>query len=88
VVAEWSVVPLYPAGFFQWYERLRDLTGLQRPNTLADAECGYARLDCQRAELLYRRFGARYFALEKGRVLPCGTVVYRDTTYQVVDYAH
>jgi hypothetical protein len=87
VVADWAAPPLYPADFLQWYDRLRALTGLQHPHSLQDAESGYAQLDCKRAGLLHRRYAARYFVLKQEHPLPCGTVVYRDSAYQVVEYA-
>lgn len=86
VVAEWSGVPLYPSDFFQWYQRFRDLTGLERPHRLQDAESGYKQLDCQRADFLHRRYSVQYFAIEQGHALPCGTVVYSDNYYQVINY--
>jgi hypothetical protein len=85
LIADWWATPRYPRDVFEWWSRMRDLTGLARPDSLEMVKESYGQLDCNRANLLQRRYGARYVVLPASRELPCGEVSYVDGSYRVID---
>ena len=83
LVADWWSPPLFGADTLEWYRRLQDLSGMERPRTIEDMATGYERLDCRRIEKLRLKYGVRYAILPAGKALPCGRPVYEDISYTV-----
>ncbi len=85
LIADWWAPPMYPRDVIEWWGRMRDLTGLDDPDSLEVVKKSYEQLDCNRANFLQRRYGARYVVLPASRELPCGRVSYVDGSYRVID---
>ena len=86
MVVDFKSIPRYAPNRIEWLERMRALTGLERPGTEAGpADSAYALMDCERAQSLRRRFGARYVLHERPKTLPCGSLVYEDELFRVWD---
>ncbi len=85
VIVDWWATPMYARDAIEWWGRMRDLTGLDNPDSLEAVKESYEQLDCNRANLLQGRYGARYVVLPASRELPCGRESYVDGSYRVID---
>lgn len=84
VVADWKAVPRYPPDRLEWFERIRSLTDLQRPERSTSVlDSAYATMDCEGALRLRRRYATRFVVHERPKDLPCGREVYSDSLFRV-----
>ena len=70
-----------------WFDRLNDLTGVRPANNVEELDAAFFKMNCQRAGTLRSRYGLRFVIQEASRDFGCGTVVYSDDWYVVIDIA-
>lgn len=86
IVVDWKAISRYPPDRIEWVERMRAITGVERPSADGGAlDAGYARMDCSVAERIHAEYGVRYVVQERPKELPCGRLVYEDEHFRVWD---
>lgn len=84
IVVDWKAIPRYPPDRIEWLERMRALTGIDRPGAdRRELDDGYAGMDCQGTAQLRSRYDVRYVVHERPKELACGHLVYEDEFYRV-----
>ncbi|MFC1681563.1 DUF6798 domain-containing protein [Pseudomonadota bacterium] len=63
IVVDLKSTPYHPGDLRIWYQRMLDVTGIERSSTVGEIHAGYARLDVSRARLLRNQYGATHFVV-------------------------
>ena len=61
IVVDWKSIPVDPDGVLQWYERIRDVSGVSNLRSEREALEGYERMGPARLESLRERYGVDYY---------------------------
>jgi hypothetical protein len=86
VVVDWKAVPRYAPDRIEWLERIRAVTGVERPGADGSVlDAGYARMDCDLARRLREDYGARFIVHDRPKELGCGRLVYEDAEHRIWD---
>jgi hypothetical protein len=86
IVVDWKGIPAIPAEILDWYQRLKDVTGKERIDSVDDLN-GYDELDAARMARLESRYGIRYAVVRRGRELALSSYsrVFENAAFVVFD---
>lgn len=88
VVVDFKAMPVDRPTLIAWYGRLADISGTNRPASMAAVYRGYQALDSVRLETLRRKYGLTHVVLlESQTILPDGwNETYRNSGFRVLAY--
>jgi hypothetical protein len=87
-VVDLKGMPMNGSGLIEWYTRLEDVAGVDRPVNWSAVVNGFAKIDERRLEVLRRKYGAEFAVLGARQALaPTGWhEIYRNRSFKVLAY--
>lgn len=89
IIADWKSTPVDPAGLIEWYNRIKDITGLINVKSSMHASNAYHYIDIDRLTFLKKKYGISYAVLyfNKNEINGRLPEVFRNSEFIVISLA-